>query len=89
MDWNAFWDVLNKIAIVGTIIGIPATLYGIYILIDNSIVIYDMYREPNDAGGMTLCIGNFTRKDCRIGKKENPDREYHIKGKREENANWK
>ncbi len=70
MDWNRIWDILNKIAIVGTIIGIPATLYGIYTLIYNSIVVYDMYHEPNDAGGMTLCIGNFTRKDYWIGKKK-------------------
>ena len=61
MDWNRIWDILNKIAIVGTIIGIPATLYGIYTLIYNSIVVYDMYHEPNDAGGMTLCISYLRR----------------------------
>ena len=54
-----------------------------------SIVVYDMYHEPNDAGGMTLCIGNFTRKDYWIGKKKNPNREYHIKGKSEKDTNWK
>ena len=52
MDWNRIWDILNKIAIVGTIIGIPATLYGIYTLIYNSIVVYDMYHEPN---GVVQC----------------------------------
>ena len=81
MDWNRIWDILNKIAIVGTIIGIPATLYGIYTLIYNSIVVYDMYHEPNDAGGLTLCIGNFTRKDYWIGKKKTKSRVPHKREK--------
>ena len=34
------WDVLNKIAIIGTILGIPATLYGIYSLPYRTIVLY-------------------------------------------------
>ena len=38
------WDVLNKIAIIGTILGIPATLYGIYSLSYKTIVVYDRYR---------------------------------------------
>ena len=53
------WDVLNKIAIIGTILGIPATLYGIYSLPYRTIVLYDRYREPNEAGGDTLVIGTM------------------------------
>lgn len=63
------WDVLNKIAIIGTILGIPATLYGIYSLSYKTIVVYDRYREPNEAGGNTLVIEKFTRNDARRGKK--------------------
>ena len=76
------WDVLNKIAIIGTILGIPATLYGIYSLS------YDRYREPNEAGGNTLVIEKFTRNDARRGKKENSERMYHLKGKSDDDTNW-
>lgn len=78
------WDVLNKIAIVGTIIGIPITLFGIYQILFQMVVIYDMYREINESNGYTLVIGDFSRKDRRLGKKENPNRQYHIKGREQE-----
>ena len=74
------WDILNKIAIIGTIIGIPATVYGICKLIYGGIILYDSYKEPNDAGGDTFVIGEFSKRDCREGKKENPQRQYHKKG---------
>ncbi len=82
------WDVLNKIAIIGTILGIPATLYGIYSLPYKTIVMYDRYREPDATGGNTLVIGEFTRNDARRGKKENGERMYHLKGKSDEDTNW-
>lgn len=82
------WNILNKIAIIGTILGIPATLYGIYSLSYKTIVVYDMYKEPNEAGGDTLVIGGFTRRDARRGKKENDKRWYHLKGKSNDRTNW-
>lgn len=82
------WDVLNKIAIIGTILGIPATLYGIYSLSYKTIVVYDRYREPNEAGGNTLVIEKFTRNNARRGKKENSERMYHLKGKSDDDTNW-
>lgn len=82
------WDILNKIAIWGTILGIPATLYGLFSFVYKKIVIYDMYREINEAGGYTLCIGSYTRSDRRRGKKENSNREYHRKGKDDNPVNW-
>ena len=87
MCWNAIWEVLNKVAIIGTIIGIPATVYGIYKLIYGGIVLYDCYQEPNDAGGETLVIGEFSKRDYKEGKKENPNRQYHKKGLRHDNEN--
>ena len=74
------WDILNKIAIIGTIIGIPATVYGIYKLIYGGIILYDSYKEPNSAKGDTVVMGNFSKRDCKKGKKENPKRKYHKKG---------
>lgn len=82
------WDVLNKIAIIGTILGIPATLYGIYSLPYRTIVLYDRYREPNEAGSNTLVIGEFTRNDARRGKKKNSERRYHLKGRNDDAINW-
>ena len=82
------WDILNKIATIGTILGIPATLGGIVTLAYKTIVVYDMYRETNEAGGYTLCIGSYTRSDRRRGKKENSNREYHRKGKDDNPVNW-
>lgn len=82
------WDVLNKIAIIGTILGIPATLYGIYSLPYRTIVLYDRYREPNEAGGDTLVIGEFTRNDARRRKKKNSERRYHLKGRNDDAINW-
>lgn len=82
------WDGLNKIAIIGTILGIPATLYGIYSLSYKIIVVYDSYREPNEAGGDTLVIGEFTRNDARRGKKKNSERRYHLKGRSDDATNW-
>ena len=82
------WDVLNKIAIIGTLLGIPATLYGVYSLIYKMVVAYDMYKEPNMAGGDTLVIGEFTRSDARQGKKKNNERRYHRKGKSDDYTNW-
>ena len=86
---NCVWEVLNKVAIIGTILGIPATLYGIYRIIYNTIVVYDRYRELNPAGGYTVAIGNYTRSDKRNGKKENPNREYHKKNTDDTSRNWK
>ena len=77
---DAIWDILNKIAIIGTIIGIPVTIIGIYRLINGGIIVYDSYREMNDANGYTIVIGDFSKRDCRKGKKENPNRQYHKKG---------
>ena len=74
------WDVLNKIASIVTIIGFPVVLYSLYEIIYKGIVIYDVYREPNEAQGITISIGNYTRNDYRKGKKQNPTREYHLKG---------
>ena len=82
------WDILNKIATIGTILGIPATLGGIVTLAYKTIVVYDMYRESNEAGGYTLSIGSYTRSDRRRGKKENSNREYHRKGKDDNPVNW-
>ena len=84
---DAVWDVLNKIAIIGTIIGIPATIIGIYQLINSGIIVYDMYKEINDAGGDTVVIGAFSKRDCKNGKKENPNRKYHKKGLNVDNEN--
>jgi len=84
-----FWEVLNKIAIIGTIIGIPATIYGLYAIIFKIIVVYDMYREVNESGGYTVCIGSFTRLDKCYGKKENIQRQYHQKGKSQDKKYWK
>lgn len=87
---GALWAVLDKIAIIGTIIGIPLSLVGIYELIYSGVIIYDMCREPNDAGGNTVIIDNYTRRDFRRGKKENPQRQYHKKGLSIDNEmNWK
>lgn len=84
------WEVLNKVAIFITIIGFPVVLYSMYEIIYKGIVIYDMYREPNEAGGNTLNIGNYTRSDYRKGKKQNPLREYHLKGYRiDDECGWK
>lgn len=77
---KTMWDLLNKLAIISTLIGFPVALYSIYEIIYKGIVIYDMYKEPNEAGGDTLSIGNYTRFDYRNGKKQNPERVYHLKG---------
>jgi len=83
------WDILNKIAIIGTIIGVPLTIYGIYNLIYGKVVIYDMYREPNESGGYTFVIGTFTRRDRKKAIKENSCRKYHKKGLEQNNErNW-
>ena len=84
------WDVLSKIATIVTIIGFPVALYSMYEIIYKGIVIYDMYREPNEAEGNTLSIGSYTRNDYRKGKKQNPMREYHLKGYGiEDECGWK
>ena len=84
------WDVLNKIAIIGTIIGIPIALYAMFEIIYKSIVIYDMYREQNETSGYTINIGAFSRMDYRRGKKENPQRQYHLKGRSaDDEKSWK
>ena len=75
----AVWDVLNKIAIIGTIIGIPVTIIGIVKLINGGIIVYDMYKEPNSGKGNTVVIGAFSKRDCKNGKKENPNGKYHKK----------
>lgn len=62
------WDILNKIAIIVTIMGIPATIYGIFKLIYSIVIKYDAYRELNEAKGYTLCLGEYTYWDKRIGK---------------------
>lgn len=82
------WEILNKFAIIGTILGIPATLGGIWSLLYKTVVVYDMYKEPNEAGGDTVEIGNFTRYDKRHGKKTNNQRMYHRKGTKNEPKNW-
>ena len=84
---DAIWDVLNKIAIIGTIIGIPVTIIGIYQLINSGIIVYDMYKEINDAGGDTVVIGAFSKRDRKNGKKANPNRKYHKKGLNIDNEN--
>lgn len=84
---DIFWDILNKIAIIGTIIGIPVTIIGIYQLINGGIMLYDSYKEPNDAGGETVVIGEFSKRDCKNGKKENHKRLYHKKGLAYDNKN--
>ena len=80
---NIDWDVLNKIAIITTIIttiiNLPATIWGIYNLICIKKNLYDMYKERNSAGGDTIFIDNCSKRDCRKGKKENPSRQYHKK----------
>ena len=81
------WDILNKIAIIGTIIGIPVTVIGIYQLINGGIIVYDSYREMNNANGYTIVIGDFSKRDCKNGKKENPNRKYHKKGLNIDNEN--
>ena len=81
------WDVLNKIAIITTIINLPATIWGIYNLICIKKNLYDMYRETNSAGGDTIVIDKFSKRDCRKGKKENPNRQYHKKGLNIDNKN--
>lgn len=82
------WDTLNKIAIIVTISGAPATFFNFYLLLYKTIVVYDMYKEPNEAGGDTVEIGSFTRSDARRGKKENSKRKYHRKGKNDDSVNW-
>lgn len=85
----SLWDILNKIAIIGTVIGIPLTLAGIFNLIYGGVIVYDMYRELNDAGGYTVVIGSFSRRDCKRGKREDPQRQYHKKGLDfETDKNW-
>jgi len=74
------WDVIGNVASIVTIVGFPVVLYSMYEIIYKGIVIYDMYREPNEAGGNTVCVGNYSRRDYRKGKKQNPAREYHLKG---------
>lgn len=82
------WDMLNKLAIIVTILGAPATLFNFYLLLYKTIVVYDMYKEPNEAGGDTLEIGYFTRSDVRNGKKLNSKRKYHRKGTSDVPENW-
>lgn len=84
------WNLLNKLAIIATLIGFPVALYTIYDIFYKGIAIYDMYREPNEAGGDTLSIGTYTRYDYRKGKKLNPLREYHLKGySYDDESSWK
>lgn len=78
--FDEIWDVLNKIAVVGTIIGIPVTIISIRTIINDGLIKYDMYRELNEAGGYTISIGGYSRKDFRIAKKRYPNREFHKKG---------
>ena len=83
----AVWDVLNKIAIIGTIVGIPATIIGIIKFFNGGNIVYDMYKEPNSGKGDTVLIGEFSKRDCRKGKKENPNRQYHKKDLNIDNEN--
>ena len=82
------WDILNKVAIIVTILGMPVTLYGFFTLAYKTIVVYDRYREPNEAGGYTCAIGSYTRSDRRHGKKENSSRQYHRRGENDADVNW-
>lgn len=86
---DAFWDILNRIAIVATIIGLPVTIISIYNLLYSTVVVYDMYRECDEAGGYAVVIGSFSRRDRKNGKKDNSERQYHKKGLSIENEkNW-
>ena len=89
INWDFIWNVLNKVAIIGTIIGIPATIVGICRLFYSGIIVYDCYKEPNSAKGDTVVIGNFSKRDRKKGKKENPQRQYHKKGlSSDSEKNW-
>lgn len=55
-------------------------LFTTYNMISNVIVKYDMYKEPNEAEGYTVNIGEYTWRDYRLGKKQNELRKYHKKG---------
>ena len=74
------WDILNKIATIGTILGIPARLGGIVTLAHINNMVYDMYNEVTVSG--TLCRqGSYTRSDRRRGQKR--EQQQRIPSKRE------
>ena len=82
-----FWKAISVIADFVTIIGFPVVVYSFYELYYSKTIVYDSYREVNEAGGYTIVIGNkdqrrgaFSRKDYKKGKKVNPNRQYHKMG---------
>ena len=84
------WGVLNRIAIIVTILGFPTVVVGMYEIIYKGIVKYDAYKEQNNALGDTLKMGDFTQNDYRKGKKQNSKRLYHVKGYEIDDQNsWK
>ena len=84
------WECLNKLATIVTLIGFPVVLFSMYEIFYKVIVKYDSYKERNSTGGDTLVIGSFTRNDYRNGKKQNPKRLYHLKGRnKDDKSSWK
>lgn len=83
------WDMINRIASIVTILGLPAICCSLYDLFDKGITRYDMYKEPNGTNGEAVFINNYTRREFKIGKKQNPLRKYHKRGYSiEDESSW-
>lgn len=90
LNAELIWNILNKVAIIVTILGIPTLIYGLYSLLFKIIKPYDMYQEPNSADGDEVVIGSYSYIEMKRGKKKNPLRQYHKKGFNINDANsWK
>ena len=84
-----FWTVTARLADVVTIIGLPVTAYSLIRLLYDGVIIYDAYREINETGSMTYCVGEaYSRRDRKNGQKINPTRQYHRIRKGNEDKNW-
>ena len=79
---------LSIVADILTIIGFTVVCYTAYEIVYKKIVIFDMYREPNESGGDTLVIGDCSRMDYKRGKEINPSRKYHLKGYPDQDEKW-
>lgn len=81
IEVTELWTTIARSADIITIVCLPVTLVSLWKTLYDGISIYDSYREMNEAGGWTYSVNAYTRRDRRRGKKENPERQYHRKGK--------